>query len=506
MKHTLTFPDGTAVSSGAAGDAIRSVKLTGTVNPQTELCPGGVCAAELEVTLFADALTVKAGDVLQLWDEIGLVGTFLCEQPTRPAPGQLRLLAYDYVTRLDVPAGEMLEKLTFPITLGALAAEICTYCGLAYTGAPENPDYSISAFQARGITCRQLMQWICQAGCRFCRALPDGTLKLDWYRQSGVTIGAAGQDFYYQGGMTCSDYTVAPVERVQIAQSAADVGVSYPETGGNTLTILGNALLTADAASVAQTLQTVLTDLTYTPCTLDTSTALTPGDIFTVSTPKGSFTALAMTVERSGGRFRVSCTGSPDRSTSTAVTGSYRATDGRVLNLELGLAGVKSQMAALTDNETKVSELRQDVDHITARVSVLQTGADAMGKTLDDLSASAEQEFAQLQLRTDGLALSVGTMQQQVAGKADAAQLQTMAEHFVFDADGLTISDSATGMAVRISQQQVAFSGGTDDGTAITPNGMTTTDLQVGRRLDVGSFSLIPRTGGNLSLRWTMDN
>ena len=162
-----------------------------------------------------------------------------------------------------------------------------------------------------------------------------------------------------------------------------------------------------------------------------------------------------------------------------------------------------SQLAEFSDQETKLSELSQTMDHITARVSVLQTGADTMGRSLEDLSQTADQRFAQLQLRSDGLAISVGAVEKGLEGKADARQVETLAEHFRFGDEGMTITDSVTGMAVRVSQEQVAFSGGTDDATRITPSGMATTDLTVGRRLDVGSFSFIPRTGGNLSLRWT---
>ena len=48
--------------------------------------------------------------------------------------------------------------------------------------------------------------------------------------------------------------------------------------------------------------------------------------------------------------------------------------------------------------------------------------------------------------------------------------------------------------------EKLAILGGTP---VITPNAMQTTNLHVGTRLDVGGFSLIPRTSRNLSLRYT---
>jgi len=74
--------------------------------------------------------------------------------------------------------------------------------------------------------------------------------------------------------------------------------------------------------------------------------------------------------------------------------------------------------------------------------------------------------------------------------------------HFRFGAEGLTISDTATGMGLAVSQSQVAFTGGADPTTVITPNAMVTTNLSVDNRLTLGTFTLLPRTNGNLSLRY----
>ena len=99
--------------------------------------------------------------------------------------------------------------------------------------------------------------------------------------------------------------------------------------------------------------------------------------------------------------------------------------------------------------------------------------------------------LSKLSLLADGLKLSVENLQTDIT------------EHFRFAEDGLTITNSGTGMGINVSEKQVAFTGGVDPTTVITPNAMETTNLQVGVRLDVGGFSLIPRTNKNLSLRWT---
>ena len=88
-------------------------------------------------------------------------------------------------------------------------------------------------------------------------------------------------------------------------------------------------------------------------------------------------------------------------------------------------------------------------------------------------------------------------------GKTDREEFTQVTEHFRFDADGMTIQNSATGMGIRVSEEQVLFLGGEDPTTAIYPDAMQTTRLSVAQRLDVGDFSFLPRTNGNLSFRYT---
>ena len=99
--------------------------------------------------------------------------------------------------------------------------------------------------------------------------------------------------------------------------------------------------------------------------------------------------------------------------------------------------------------------------------------------------------------------LSVTTIREEVGEKADQSEVTEITERFRFEADGLHITNSGTGMGIGVSEQRVIFTGGEDPTTVITPNAMETTNLTVGTRLDVGNFSLIPRTNGNLSLRYT---
>lgn len=494
MDYTICFPDGTTVGAGKAGSAICDLRLTKSAFSGQEAAPGSVCAAELEAEFIDEGLSLTAGQELKLYDGETLLGTFFAQKPTTPAPGRRRVLAYDAVSKLDKDLSDWLLTLTdWPYRLEDFAQMVCTACGLTLTGHMVNADYPVQPFQGRGVTGRQLMQWVCQAGCRFCTALPDGRLQLDWIKESAVTLAPQGERFYFEG-MTHGDYSTAPVDAVQISLTTQDVGVQYPERGENILTLRGNYLLTGCDETVAQTILEALGDLRFTPCTVETVTPIAPGQVFQV----GSFRTLAMTVENTLGRYRITCTGSATRAEGALRT-DYRALNGRILELDLGLQGVHSRMAEFSDSAVEMSELKQDVDAITGRVSRLETDDDDLGKSLEELTQTANQQFAQMELRADGLEVTVGQL---TSTKADAAQLQPLTEHFRFGEDGLTISNSGTGMSVRISEEQVAFTGT----TVITPNRMDTTRLRVGERLDLGDFSFLPRTNGNLSFRYTASN
>ena len=145
-------------------------------------------------------------------------------------------------------------------------------------------------------------------------------------------------------------------------------------------------------------------------------------------------------------------------------------------------------------NAGEAAALALAVEGITARVSSAEEKAG---------DYAVKSQLTVLEQRTDGLSLSVTQLQSRTDTKADKDQLAEVTEHFRFGADGMTITNSATGMGIHISEEEVAFTGGSDPTTIITPNAMETTNLHIGTRLDIGAFSLIPRTNSNLSLRYT---
>lgn len=407
-KSILVLPDGSEISSGAGTDsAIRSVTLTESVNGSGDLAPGAVCAACLEFELWAPngALRLTAGDRLIYCREAdGLrsqVGVFWAEQPVRSSAHVYKVTAYDAVLQLDRDLSPWLwtGQDSFPMCLHAFAAAVCAQCGVtADTEGLPNGDYPVQPFYADGLTGRQLLQWAAQAAGRFVRARPDGTLEFAWYAAKDVVVqpaaapqvlllaadsdGAALTDAdglslqlddgepdrlaYYMGGLSYEDHVCAPPVKVQLCQSGSDVGVICPadETGTNAYVVQGNLLLTTGSDEalrpVAEHLYALMKDLAYTPARVELphTDLLRAGDLYTIVTADGrTLTGCVMTRTTRGGRDTLESTGSPSRDSVSAVNRrTYQDLNGRMLELTMGVDGLKTTASELSGRYTALEQ------------------------------------------------------------------------------------------------------------------------------------------------------
>lgn len=401
IQHVLELKDGRRIRGGEEEPAILSVNLTQTVNSGEALLPGAVCAAMVEISLYAPGGSPLAqGDSFALYEvtETGeqTLGVFLAEQPQKKSANVISVTAYDRVTLLDRDITEFLAGLTgWPYSLYELAALVCDHCGvvLGNTEIP-NGSYPVKAFSAGGITARQLLQWVAEVACCFCRADSQGVLHFGWYEESDILY--TPRDYYQ---LSLADYSTAPVERVRIRAKEEDVGTVYPEETGekNTYIITGNPLLTAETAEellpVAQTVLERLSSIVYTPCTLTVDTGVAPGNIITVTDQKGeNHTVYVMERRRSGGRDTLVCTGPASLQSTTAVNSqSYQTLLGKVLALRTDVEGI---LAENSDTKGTLASLKLDLDGIDATVQAVKeenkTAISTLQQTAEGLSASVQ--------------------------------------------------------------------------------------------------------------------
>lgn len=458
--YEIRLADGSTLKAGADQRcAIADVQLTRSVNPETELMPGGVCSDLLEVTVLdpENLLQVSAGTELTLCSSDGTaLGLFYGEKPERTQTGQYRITAYDAVSRLDQDLGQWLFSLKgWPYTLQTFARMVCSRCGLEVVNElPINGGYLIGAFSGGGITGRKLMQWICQLGGCFCRANPQGQLAFGWYEERDLCLRPTGDLFYYSGGLSDADYTTWPIEKVQLHLKSEDVGAVYPDEEGqkNTLRITGNYLLGNSGAQemeeAARQLYERVQGISYTPCTLRCAAGcgVKPGDVIRVEDRSGRERQVyVMSSQEQGGVLTLHATGSARRDSCGAVNiAAYKGLTGKVLNLRADIEGLKIENADAKENMASFS---LNLDGIASQVRQNRADADRL-----------QTAYSVLEQTGEGLQLQVQTILE------EGTQRVTTKTGYTFDEEGLKITKQGqemenlldhTGMYVRRSGQVI---------------------------------------------------
>lgn len=490
IKHKIVLPDGLFIDSGQAGTAIMAVELTHAVNSRDSLCLGSVCAAMAEITLMvSDQCPIEQGSSFSLYEysseEERIIGVFTAEKPRWVSPHRVKITAYDPVIKLEKDLTDYIAALTqWPYTMAELAQMVCDACQVPYRQTQLlNGGHPVEKFTASGVTGRQIMGWIGQAVGSYCIADPQGQILFDWYRQVPESIGPGrivegdtARQYYYQGKLELADYTVLPVERVQIRQDAQDIGTFYPDAPGQTYRITGNPLLAATTAEslvpVAQSLYERLQQVSYTPCTVTVPAGdFRPGDIVTVTDANGrSVTVYVMERSRRSGRDRLTCTGPATWDTVTDVNRErYTAMAGKVLRLQTDVEGLRAENA---DSAGNLASLALDVSGITANVTAQNSRLDTVTESLTALRQNA-----------DSLSLQVQTIQDNGVSRV------TTSTGYTFSEEGLRIKKAGqemdnlldhSGMLVRRNGRTILQA---------NHQGVQANDVQVGNFLVMGNHA-----------------
>lgn len=530
MKHILILPDGSTLSSGPdTTDALCSVTLTETVNDGEQISPGSVCACVLEASILTPegALHLPAGEEITLLreDETGdrqQVGVYSLEKPERTSANALRITAYDRVCRLDKDLSGWLSGLKeWPYSLSQLAEMVCDACDLELTGDPlPNGDLEVHRFTGE-VTGRQMIRWIGEAACRFCRATPEGKLEFAWYTPrdtvavfpadpmeavpvfdsqtealalcSDMIDGEMEEDtltivssvvqarddgdshmelilsdgvtalFYYQNGLRLGDYQTEQVQKVQLRQADEDVGTVYPQIEGevNTYCVTENPLLTAASAEdllpAAQTLYGILHDVQYTPCTVE----LPESD----TVHAGDILNIT---DKNGGRYRIYV--------MTKRTGGRRMTLTCTGSRWLNSSDAVNNRSIRTLSG-KMMTLRTDVEGILARIQQQEEavfGEDGVDTRLTELQAAA-----------DGVALQVKHIAEEGVSRI------TTGKSYTFDDEGLRIGDlgSESGVENRIDNTGMFVSATGSMLLQADKTGVQAENLTARNYLTIGSFA-----------------
>ena len=388
----LRLPNGTELKGGEAGSTLKALTLHAAVNAGQEFTIGSAFSDYIEAEIWADpdgSLQITAGDVLTYYrqDDAGnrtKVGVFYAEKPTRTKRNSYKVTAYDTMSKLDADFSGWLHanQAQFPKTIWQLVQLACQRAGvtLASSSLPINGSYSVQAFYADDLTCRQIISWAAEAAGCYAHMNADGKLQFLTYTDKRSTAkitpdGASNSTAYYADSLSYEDYTVKAIEKVQIRQSDSDVGVIYPDstTATNTYAVQGNLLLTtgteANLKSVVQNLYNVLKNVTYTPCkvSVPSSSGLACGQIVHVKDARGrGFDTYLMSATISSGKASFKSVGSASRESSSAVNSqSYKNLTGKMLEIKTSVDGLEVKASDLTG---KYTDLKATVDGLSSEV------------------------------------------------------------------------------------------------------------------------------------------
>ena len=392
LQPILTLPSGTELKGGSPGSAVKSLTLHTAVNAGQEFTIGSAFSDYIEAEIWADpggSLQITAGDALTYYrqDDAGSrtkVGVFYAEKPTRTKRNSYKVTAYDTMSKLDADFSVWLRanQAQFPKTIWQLVQLACQRAGvaLASSSLPINGSYSVQAFYADDLTCRQIISWAAEAAGCYAHMNAAGKLQFLTYSDKRSTAkitpdGASNSTAYYADSLSYEDYTVKAIEKVQIRQSDSDVGVIYPDstTATNTYAVQGNLLLTtgteANLKSVVQNLYNVLKNVTYTPCkvSVPSSSGLACGQIVHVKDARGrEFDTYLMSATISSGKASFESVGSASRESSSAVNSqSYKNLTGKMLEIKTSVDGLEVKASDLTG---KYTDLKATVDGLSSEV------------------------------------------------------------------------------------------------------------------------------------------
>lgn len=393
LQPILTLPSGTELKGGSPGSAVKSLTLHTAVNAGQEFTIGSVFSDYIEAEIWADpdgSLQITAGDALTYYrqDDAGnrtKVGVFYAEKPTRTKRNSYKVTAYDTMSKLDADFSGWLRanQAQFPKTIWQLVQLACQRAGVTLASSsslPINGSYSVQAFYADDLTCRQIIFWAAEAAGCYAHMNADGKLQFLTYSDKRSTVkitpdGASNSTAYYADSLSYEDYAVKSIEKVQIRQSDSDVGVIYPDstTATNTYAVQGNLLLTtgteANLKTVVQNLYNVLKNVTYTPCkvAVPSSSGLACGQIVHVKDARGrEFDTYLMSATISSGKASFESVGSASRESSSAVNSqSYKNLTGKMLEIKTSVDGLEVKASDLTG---KYTDLKATVDGLSAEV------------------------------------------------------------------------------------------------------------------------------------------
>lgn len=374
-----------------------------------ELTVGVAACGVLRFTVRADNNPFSVGAEF-VWerqqiddDDFVRMGKFIVKTITKKT-GSYIIESFDIMSKFDVVVDEWLNGLSYPITHGSLLAELGDHVGVQVLDFLVNRDYVIRSSPAwEGVTGRDILGFVAEASGCFARIMGSRVL-VSSYVTRKTTLSKANYSRPF-----VADYTVAPIDKVQVRSSKNDIGVVVGD-GENVYIIENNPLFFAESDEEmrphAELLLQELSKLEYTPCEVPmyNDLGLRPGDIFTID----GKTSIVMSYRCTERGTIISSSGSPRRQVqSNAKNRDVIALIGKTNELTRTVDETKLRM---TDAEGNILVLQAAADGFGTSISSVDGRVTTLSATVDGLDTriySVDGRVTTLSATVDGLKTTV---------------------------------------------------------------------------------------------------
>lgn len=337
-------------------------------------------------------------------------GYFICEKPVKEQEYIISLTAYDELIKFDIDITEWWNSLSYPLTIDDMFKSLCDYCGVPYEETTHiNGDYTFNAKPAdlSNIKGRDVLKMIGQATCTF--------IKMNRYGKCTMrTIDVDTINYeldLLKEDIDVSEYSTAPIDKVQIRVEEDDIGVIVGE-GANAYVIQGNYLLYSQSDEqlrpYAENIYDVVSKIVYRPYSLNTVELpfIEAGDVIKVTTMSQTFNALVMNRELSSGNDMFSADGTESREIVTDVNSSIINLQGKVNVLKRDIdetislikdpaTGLESQ---IKQQAGQIESVVKDVDGLESTVTQQAGQIESVVKDVDGLESEITQQAGEIQL------------------------------------------------------------------------------------------------------------
>lgn len=406
------------------------------------------------------------------------LGIFTAGAPKRRVQ-KVSVTGMDRMDKFDADASNWWNSISWGggLTLHTLLQRMCAQLDVTLTTSNTYPNANVivkNPLNADGLTYRDILRYIAEAGCSYARFDRDGALELAWFSTptNAPTINA---NRYFTA--ETAEYTVPIIDAVQLLADSDDVGVTVGG-GSNGYQIVDNPFLAFSNQTQGKTMaQAIYTRLNafaaYSPVSIKAlcDPSVQAGDIISATVEGETRNIPVFTATITPTRATYGCTGNVARPvTSKEQRENWRAgrkyhdltldvdglrsrignAEGDITSLELTAAGLKTR---IENAEGDITSLEATADGLDVRI----TGTEGEITSLKATTNSLGVQISNTNGNVASLELSVSGLQSQVSGKIDANTAQSMIDQSI-DSISLSVSsrNGSSTFTLRAGQTELS--------------------------------------------------